>query len=300
MELPIFLGFVVFLLITVWILSVVAYWKPAEAPIETKDASGSDVQKTTPQVTVYEEPPFAPYATTPINGVDDYEYSMVFQQEGDRGITKAQRDLLMSQYPMDWSVQPPSSALFQQGLAHFKEAFENPSKQKAEWSEDIYKQVNGDNMIPPDTMALEQQEREILATYKPKDPESLKTYDGDDVKEIIKRIYSRKGQVAEYQEVKPGVFVVLQSRDKNEKVIYEDDAEVDANNLPKAAATMEANQEVGENTIQVPPAAVELQGGLDPFFSPGQKTRDGKWDYTSWTPGLERMFAPTEPRTNWF
>jgi hypothetical protein len=201
---------------------------------------------------------------------------------------------------MDWSTQPPSSAGFQQGLAKFKEAFENPSKQKPEWTEDMYKQVNGDNMIPPDTMALEQQEREILATYKPKDPESLKTYDAADAKEIIKRIYAKKGQVAEYQEVKPGVFVIIQSRDKNEKVIYEDDAEVDANNLPKAAATMEANKEVGENTIQVPPAAVELQGGLDPFFSPGQKTRDGKWDYTSWTPGLERMFAPTEPRTNWF
>lgn len=306
MELPIFLGFVLFLLITVVILTIVVNWKPRE---KVSDASGSTLQipdrkvPSTKKVTVFEEPEHAPYATTPINSVDDYEYSMVFQQEGDRAMTKAQRDLLMSQYPMDWTVQPPSSALFQQGLAKYKEAFENPSKQKAEWSEDVYKQVSGDNMIPPDTLAIEQQEREILATYKPKDPESLKTYDAADAKELIKRIYSSKGKVAEFQETKPGVYVILQTRDKNEKIVYEDDINESAPPVAgetQAAATMDANKAVGENTIEVPPAVQQVQGGMDPFFSPGTKTRDGKWDYTSWTPGLERMFAPTEPRQNWF
>jgi hypothetical protein len=62
-----------------------------------------------------------PYATDNIQSVDDYEYSMVFQNEGDRAMTKATRDLLMSQYPMDWTVQPPSSDLFQQGLAAYKD-----------------------------------------------------------------------------------------------------------------------------------------------------------------------------------
>ncbi len=53
-----------------------------------------------------------PYAKQPIDGVDDYEYSLVFKNEGDRAMTKETRDLLMSQYPMDWSTQPPSSASF--------------------------------------------------------------------------------------------------------------------------------------------------------------------------------------------
>ena len=144
MELPTFLGFVTFILVTIVLVTVLVYWKPSnesdsESESESdskKDVSGSELEKKgkVPDVVVYEEPPFAPYATTPINSVDDYEYSMVFQQEGDKAMTKAQRDLLMSQYPMDWTVQPPSSALFQQGLAKFKEAFENPSKQKAEWN----------------------------------------------------------------------------------------------------------------------------------------------------------------------
>jgi signal peptidase I len=298
MELPVFLGLIVFLLLLVSAVLVLTYIKPSS---KREDASGSVIpdhkvpEKGKKEVTVFEEPAYAPYATTPINGVDDYEYSMVFQNEGDnKALTKAQRDLLMSKYPMDWSTQPPSSELFQQGLAKFKEGFK--SEKPMEWSEDIYKQVSGDNMIPPDTRALELQEREILATYVPKKPGELTTYDAADAKEIIKRIYAKKGQVAEYQEVKPGVFVIVQARDKNEKIVYEDDAQASG----EAPATMDANPAVGENTIVVPPAAKEVQEGLDPFFTPNAKTRDGKWDYTSWTPGLERMFAPTEPRQNWY
>jgi len=44
-------------------------------------------------------------------------------------------------------------------------------------------------------------------------------------------------------------------------------------------------------------------GPLDPFFTPVSqeaRTRSEKWDYTSWTPGLERSFAPTEPQTKWY
>lgn len=47
---------------------------------------------------------------------------MVFQNEGDRELSTALRNKLMSQYPMDWSTQPPSSAQFQAGL---RESFEN-------------------------------------------------------------------------------------------------------------------------------------------------------------------------------
>ena len=40
--------------------------------------------------------------------------------------------------------------------------------------------------------------------------------------------------------------------------------------------------------------------GLDPFFQSRNRVRDGKYDYTEWTPGLERMFAPTYPLKSWF
>jgi hypothetical protein len=296
MELPVF---IILLLLLVGAIYFGAKYlekkeiKEIKKEVKREIQSGKAKEK---EVVVYQDGgEQAPYATSPIMDVDDYEYSMVFQNEGDRSITKAQRDRLMSQYPMDWSTQPPSSAQFQKGL----EAFENEQKEKMgkpEFTVDYYKEVDGSNMIPPDKLELEHKEREILATYKPKDPESLKTYDAADAKEIIKKIYDSKGEVAQYMEERPGVFVILDTYKKNREIEWEDDV----NKPEQAPATKDANQKAGENTIVVPPAAYDYSSGLDPFFTPGAKTRDGKWDYTSWTPGLERMFAPNEPRTNWY
>ena len=242
-----------------------------------------------------------PFTTAPIQNVDDYEYNMIFQNEGDRGVTKAQRDMLMSKYPMDWSVQPPSSSLFQQGLASFKESFENPlPEQKG----NPYTTVDGTNMTPPDTLSSELKEREILATYVPKKPNELTTYDAADAKELIHKIYDAKGLVPDYKETSKNVFMIVGTRRKDEKIVYEDE---------EAAATVGPNAAVGEGVpvqpsgttmgeaqVVVPAIASEVQLGLDPFFTAGSKTRDGRWDYTRWTPGLERMFAPTESRTEWY
>lgn len=242
------------------------------------------------QKVVVEEELVKPYATEPIRSVDDYEYSLIFKNEGDRAMTKAVRDQLMSQYPKDWSTQPPSSAIFQQGLAAYKEAFENPPPpQKG----NPYRQIDGSSMIPPDTTEAEKKEKEILSTYTPKDPQALTTYDATDAKELIRRIYDAKGLVADYRQTGENQFTIVGTRKKDEQIVYEDD--------PQQAPTSTGPlAQAGEGTIVVPAVAAEVQAGLDPFFTPGTKTRDSKWDYTRWTPGLERMFAPTEPQTNWY
>ena len=87
-----------------------------------------------------------PYATDDIQSVDDYEFNMVFQNEGDRGVTKSTRDLLMSQYPMDWTTQPPSSSHFQEGLANYKEGFANAAVITP--SSNPFMSIDGD-MKPP-------------------------------------------------------------------------------------------------------------------------------------------------------
>jgi hypothetical protein len=63
-------------------------------------------------------------------------------------------------------------------------------------------------------------------------------------------------------------------------------------------AHQEAVAAAGEETIVVP--EIHPTGGLDPFFTPGEQTRDSRWNYTQFTPGLERMFAPTEPMSKWY
>jgi len=57
----------------------------------------------------------------------------------------------------------------------------------------------------------------------------------------------------------------------------------------------------GEARIVVPPSAYDTAAAKDPFYDTTNsgKTRLGKWDYQAWTPGLERMFAPTNETQHW-
>jgi hypothetical protein len=231
-----------------------------------------------------------PYATDTILSVDDYEYSMVFQNEGDRAMTKATRDMLMSQYPMDWTVQPPSSDIFQQGLAAYKESFQNPQEMP---KKNPYMAIDGNNMIPP----VYTDEKDILATYTPKKPNELTTYDAADAKEIVEKIYGAKGLVADFKKTGDNTYTVMGTRPVNEKVVYEDE-QVDASGAPTSS---QAVSSAGEGTFIVP-ATMDNFKMPDPFFTvnPSDRSRDGKWNYASWTPGLERSFAPTEPQTNWY
>lgn len=253
---------------------------PAKANSKPFDASGN---------LVFDQEISPPYATDEIQSVDDYEYNMVFQNEGDRGLTKSTRDLLMSQYPMDWTTQPPSSAAFQEGLATFKEGFTASAITTP--SSNPYMSIDGD-MKPP----VYKDEKDILATYVPKKPNELTTYDAADAKEIVDRIYGAKGLVADFKKTGDNTYTIMSTRKKNEAIVYEGEEDASGSHAPASSEPTSA----GESVATV--ANVENYKTPDPFFTvnPSNKTRMGKWDYSSWTPGLERMFAPTEPQTNWY
>jgi len=238
-------------------------------------------------ISITDLPSSPPYSSAPIDSVDDYEYNMVFNNEGGRGVTKDLRDRLMSQYPMDWSTQPPSSDKFEQGIAKYKSdiaPFQDMPKKNP------YYRIDGSDMTPPDLLAAESQERQILMTYVPKNPQSLTTYDADDAKAIIDKIYSAKGVVPQVQQ-NGSIFTIMST------------TPVDSSGAPieEPAAAGPATEDARENTIIVPvmPSA-DITNGTDPFFTPGEVTRDRKWDYTRWTPGLERMFAPNAPMNKWY
>lgn len=230
----------------------------------------------------------APFVKKRILDVDDYEYNLVFQQEGDREISKALYNKLQSQYPLDWSVQPPSSAHFQAGLQQLKESFAgSPVSQPGP---DPYREMGNTALTPPDTTAAQMEEKKILQLYQPAKTDSLGTYQLDDAQALIQRIYDAKGLVPEVQKKDGNVYEVIGTRRKDEKIVYEDE------NPPAQRAPVE---EAGEGRITVPVTAVDTAAGLDPFFSPGASTHMGRWDYTKFTPGLERMFAPTYPTADW-
>lgn len=256
---------------------------------KVRDCSGETPKD---RLVFLEDRPAKPYEETPINSVDDYEYSLIFRNEGDRAMTKKTRDFLMSQYPRDWSVQPPSSELFQQGLQAYNEGPATEGfRDAAPPSKSATDTISGSNMVPPDKDAQEQREQEILNTYTPKDPQSLTTYSADDAKTLIEKIYTAKGLKATYKQKGDNQFQILSTTPLDKVITYEDDP-------VEAPASDEAVASAGEDTIIVPD--IQPTGGLDPFYTPGEQTRDGRWDYTKFTPGLERMFAPTEQMQKWY
>lgn len=231
----------------------------------------------------------APYLNKPINSVDDYEMNLVFENENHRGITKDLRNKLMSQYPMDWSTQPASSAYFSKGQ---KESFENKMPLDLSMNEIVYKNISGTNLQPPDTDAVEKQERKILQTYQPKNADDLNTYNIEDARELIKKIYDARGLVPEVEHAKDSnVYTVVATRKKGEKIQYEDDL---------GDATAEESTDNMENVTVVPQAATDILKESDPFYDTHKKTRMDKWDYTKYTPELERSMAPTYPRNQWY
>jgi hypothetical protein len=216
---------------------------------------------------------------------------MVYQNESDRELSMALKNKLMSQRPMDWSGMPPSSSQFQAGL---RESFASGSATVPEDAQP-YEGMSGDGLKPPDTESTEMEERKILQTYTPPTVKELGSYNPDeDPKVMIHRLYDIKGLVPQIaHDEGTNVYEIIGVRKKGEKVLYEDE---------EAPASIAPLRGAGEANIVVPPAAYDTAAVMDPFYDTSSgmsKSRMGKWDYQKWTPGLDRMFAPTNDTERW-
>ena len=229
-----------------------------------------------------------PYEQQAIQNMDDYEYNLIYTNEADRVLKKELRDKLMSQYPMHWTTYPPSSSQFQAG---YRESFQN-AKQDVPDDAKPYQNISGSTMQPPDMGETEKEERKILQTYTPEFPPKAQTYDDRDANRLIKKIYDAKGLIPIVNH-KDGtnVYEIVGTRRKNEKVVYEDE---------EGAATQRANPETGEGVVPVVSGVNELTASSRDSFYNGGGGSANPWQYTAWTPGLERVFAPTEPKQNWY
>ena len=228
-----------------------------------------------------------PYLVDPINSLDDYEYNLVFQNEGSRELSTETKNALTSAYPMDWAAMPPSAAVFQAGKS---EMFNAPPT--AQIPTDTYKAIEDASLMPPDMDALEDEEQKILATYAPKHAGDLTTYDVEDAKELIHKIYNARDQVPEISEQGNNVFQILGVQPKHPKFTYEDEP------APSVGGQMYSNPKAFD-VIAVPQAPADTSAALDPFYEARNSVRNTRTDYTKWTPGLERMFAPTYEHRDW-
>ena len=231
-----------------------------------------------------------PYTTSPIRDLDQYELEAVFTNEGDRQLKKQQINQLTRRYPLDWVKYPPNSSKFQSEQAKYIEGFSTESS--ADDLDQPYKDIGQGNLTPPDTAAIEKEEKEILATYRPRKSGNMTTYNAYDAQKLLEEVYKPKGIKPIVRRKEGNVFEVVSTRSLKNKVEYEDD-------LPDAPSSSGSDVGPGEAVIEVPPTATEVAAGRDPFYEPTTGTRSSRTDYMRWTPGLERMFAPTYPTTDW-
>jgi hypothetical protein len=237
-------------------------------------------------------PPEKPYLMNPIDDLDDYELSAVFQNQGSKEASRKQISDAMTRYPMDWSVQPPNSQYFQDNQAQFEKKVEDNINNPP--ATGFYKEIDGTNMALPDTAAQDAEEKKILQTYKPESSKGLLQYSVDDVKALTDKIYGKKGLIPVIEKSKQGenIWEIVEVKEKHPHIVWEDELERETQR--------QKMEKRGEEVIEVPYTATDLAAGLDPFFQARNSVRDGKNDYYQWTPGLERMFAPTYPIKAWY
>jgi len=233
------------------------------------------------------------YAKTPINKLDDYEYTRVFTNEnGPRGdLSRTAVNSLIAKHQLDWAKLPfnsedRASAENEFVAGRMDNAFRDPK------SGVFFRAVEGFEQQPPDLDAKETAEKAALEPFKSHEAVHLIEHNVDDVADMVKKMYDDDPEWEPViEKIGDNEFRVSELRPRLKKEQFEDDA-------PK---TIEKAKD--EGTIS---AAVTVEGGnKDPYFDKNGVIDYGNnryWEYTDfkkWTPGLERMFAPTLDQNNW-
>jgi len=233
-------------------------------------------------------------AKTPINKMDDYEYTRIFQNDSSaRGeLSKTTVNSLMSKNQWDWAKLPFNSEIRKSAEDEFvagrkDSAFRDPK------SGVYFKAVEGFSVNPPDIGAIDEKEKATLEPFKAKTATNLlMQHDLEDVAALVKKMYDDDPNWEPViEKVNDNEYRVSELRARPRKEHYEGEEE----------QTVERAKENGN--IQ---AAVTVEGGNnDPYFDKKgviDYANDRFWEYKDfkkWTPGLERMFAPTLETTNW-
>jgi hypothetical protein len=233
------------------------------------------------------------YAKTPINKADDYEYTRIFQTENTprNQLSKTVINSKINEHQTDWAKLPFNSEARASAEDEFvsgrvDDVFRDPKTGV------YFRTVEGFEVQPPDIVKQDAKEKAGLKQFKSKEAGKLIEHELDDVASMIKKMY----------EDDPDWEPVVDTVGNNEYRISELRPKIKKEKYAEAQdMTVERAKEVGKVSAQV-----SIEGGnKDPYFD-----KQGVVDYNSnrfweykdfnkWTPGLERMFAPTLDTTNW-
>jgi hypothetical protein len=154
-------------------------------------------------------------------------------------------------------------------------------------------------MAPQDLQDIDEREKAILQQYSPKKTEDLLDHDTDDVQVLVKKLYENDPDWEPVVEkVKKGEFEVTKLIPKRKKK----DSQFEDEDVPTVAEAIEKGLAKGVPKVQ---PRMEVSGMQDPYFDKtGVLDYEGdrfyRYDqFAKWTPGLERMFAPTFDQNDW-
>jgi hypothetical protein len=263
----------------------------------TEGPNSVERQGKTRTVLDYEPEEKEAYAKSPIDKLDDYEYTRVFEKENSsRNATSTlSSNERINAHKLDWANLPFNS--------------EDRSKQENEFvsgrMEDgfrdpetgvFFSNVDGKNVVPPDMDSVKEREQKVLSSYQPTDITThVLDNESKTVAQIVNSAYKNDpdwepvvSKVGDYQ------WEVTELRPKPRKERYQDEKTKD----------LALAQERGET---LPPPSISIDDRMrdDPYFDKsgvGDKDNQKYWkyeDFNKWTPGLERMFAPTLPTKEW-
>ena len=263
----------------------------------TESPASMNLEGTTREVLNFESEEQGTYARTPIDKLDDYEYTRVFENENSsrNSFSKLSENERISEHKLDWASLPFNSEVRAKEENEFvagrmESGFRDPDTGV------FFSNVDGKNVLPPDMDSAKEREQKILSNYQPTDiTEHVQDDATKTVAEIVNAAYKQDPnwepvvtKVSEYQ------WEVTELRPKERKEKYEEDASKD----------LALAQERGET---LPPPSLSIDDRLrgDPYFDKsgvGDKDNGKFWkynDFNKWTPGLERMFAPTLSTREW-
>lgn len=239
-------------------------------------------------------------AKTHIDKLDDYEYTRVYQQErGARNNLEAQsKSEKMKWRSLDWSNLPFNSETranqedtFTAG--RIEHGFREPE------SGVFFRNMEGANVEPPDVKAQKEREEKLLAAYRPTGVSKHKI--DSETMQVSRLVHDLYEKDPNWEPVvtKTGdnQWEVSELRPKAREERWED-AQAKATSLSKA-------QEDGKS---IPPPSIDINDRIrgDPYFDKsglGDYDNNRFWnynDFNKWTPGLERMFAPTMNNDKWY
>jgi hypothetical protein len=241
-----------------------------------------------------------PWNQTPINSVEDYDSTQVYENERNSrhgAMSTAVINDLSNKYKMDWAQLPfNSEAKAAQEDAFVAGRLDNVYREPK--SGTFFKNMMGDGLFPPNTDEREQNERRMLNSYKP--PQVAKNVEEEEtsmIGRLVKKLFaSDKDYEPVVEKSGDNKWDITELRPKARTEQW-----ADADNGTSIDSAVRAGWIPPNPTMQI-----FDHGTNDPaFYRAGVADNDNGrfWnykDFNKFTPGLERMFAPTLTTREWY